>query len=59
MTATNNVNAAADDQQVIAIITEALRSIQFGALEITLHNGQVVQIERKEKVRFQPPARSS
>ncbi|ROZ84150.1 DUF2292 domain-containing protein [Pseudomonas neustonica] len=59
MTATNKLNAGADDPQVIALITDALRSIQFGALEITLHNGQVVQIERKEKVRFQPPARSS
>ncbi|GAA6132666.1 DUF2292 domain-containing protein [Halopseudomonas sabulinigri] len=59
MTATNKLNAAVDDQQVIAVIAEALRSIQFGALEITLHNGQVVQIERKEKLRFQPPARSS
>ena len=59
MTATNKLNARADDPQVIALITDALRSIQFGALEITLHNGQVVQIERKEKVRFQPPARSS
>lgn len=59
MTATNTLNAGADDPQVIALITDALRSIQFGALEITLHNGQVVQIERKEKVRFQPPARSS
>ncbi|AQZ94616.1 DUF2292 domain-containing protein [Halopseudomonas phragmitis] len=60
MTATNTVNAAADDQRVIAAIAEALKNIQFGAVEITLHNGQVVQIERKEKFRFQsPPTRTS
>ena len=25
----------------------------FGAVEITVHNGQIVQIERKEKIRLQ------
>lgn len=53
MTANSSINAAADDQQVIAAIAQALHNIQFGAVEITLHNGQVVQIERKEKFRFQ------
>ena len=59
MTATTQHHAAVDDQKVLAAITEALKSIQFGAVEITLHNGQVVQIERKEKIRFQPPTRTS
>jgi hypothetical protein len=30
-----------------------LRGLRFGAIEITVHNGQVVQIERKEKFRPQ------
>ncbi|MCO5786487.1 DUF2292 domain-containing protein [Pseudomonas sp. G11-1] len=59
MTATTSLHAAVDDQKVLAAIAEALQSIQFGAVEITLHNGQVVQIERKEKIRFQPPTRTS
>lgn len=59
MTATTQLNAAVDDERVISAIAEALRNIQFGAVEITLHNGQVVQIERKEKFRFQPPAKAS
>ncbi|EZQ18568.1 hypothetical protein CF98_16840 [Halopseudomonas bauzanensis] len=59
MTATTPLHAAVDDQKVLATIAEALQSIQFGAVEITLHNGQVVQIERKEKIRFQPPTRTS
>ena len=59
MTATTPLHAAVDDQKVLAAIAEALQSIQFGAVEITLHNGQVVQIERKEKIRFQPPTRTS
>lgn len=59
MTATTQLHAAVDDKTVLATIAEALKSIQFGAVEITLHNGQVVQIERKEKIRFQLPTRTS
>lgn len=33
-------------------VVHALRSIRFGALEIKVHDGKVVQIERKEKTRF-------
>jgi hypothetical protein len=36
------------EQQVL----EALRKIKFGSVEIIVHEGQVVQIESKEKVRF-------
>ena len=35
------------DQLVIA-----LQGIQFGSIEVFIHNGKVVQIERKEKLRF-------
>ena len=33
-------------------ILQALRGIRFGAVEIVVHDGKVVQIERKERVRF-------
>ena len=33
-----------------------LRDLRFGAVEITVHNAQVVQIERKEKFRLQNPS---
>lgn len=59
MTTTTQLHTAVDDQKVLTVIAEALKNIQFGAVEITLHNGQVVQIERKEKIRFQPPTRTS
>jgi hypothetical protein len=32
----------------------ALQGLKFGSVEVTLHNGQIVQIERKEKIRLQP-----
>jgi hypothetical protein len=33
-------------------VLEALRKIKFGSVEVIVHEGQVVQIESKEKVRF-------
>ena len=33
-------------------ILEALRAIKYGSIEITLHDGRIVQIERREKVRL-------
>jgi len=34
-------------------ILQALNGIRFGAVEIVIHDGKVVQIERKERVRFE------
>ncbi|TLX56704.1 DUF2292 domain-containing protein [Stutzerimonas nosocomialis] len=45
---------AQDDAGVLQEIRSALHDLKFGSVEITLHNGQVVQIERKEKFRLQP-----
>lgn len=35
-------------------LVEALRSIRYGAIELIIHDGRVVQLERREKVRFEP-----
>ena len=34
-------------------VLEAVRAIRFGAVELVIHDGRVVQIERREKVRFE------
>ena len=34
-------------------IFQALQGIRFGAVEIIIHDGKVVQIERKERLRFE------
>lgn len=34
----------------------AIKNVRYGSVEITLHDSKVVQIERKEKIRF-PHAR--
>jgi hypothetical protein len=33
-------------------LREALRAIRYGAIELVIHDGRVVQLERREKVRF-------
>lgn len=42
-----------DESSILREIHSALKNLRFGAVEITVHNGQVVQIERKEKFRLQ------
>lgn len=38
--------------EVALEILGALQDIRFGSIEVLVHNGKVVQIERKEKLRF-------
>jgi hypothetical protein len=33
-------------------LRQALRTIRYGAVELVIHGGRVVQLERREKVRF-------
>jgi len=34
-------------------LEQALRSIRYGTIELVIHEGRVVQLERREKVRFE------
>jgi hypothetical protein len=34
-------------------LEQALCSIRFGTVELVIHEGRVVQLERREKVRFE------
>jgi len=47
-------NEARDDYEARAIreIVRAVRSVAFGSVEIVIQNSRIVQIERKEKIRF-------
>ncbi len=49
MTQTNNEKA---DQKVLQEILRAIQTVRYGAVEIIIHDSKVVQIERREKVRF-------
>ena len=37
-------------------ILRALEGIRYGSLEIVIHDSRIVQIERKEKIRYGCPA---
>jgi len=54
MTATIRNLEGQDEASILREIHSALSGLKFGSVEITVHNGQVVQIERKEKFRLQP-----
>ncbi|GER08752.1 hypothetical protein GCM10007972_27590 [Iodidimonas muriae] len=45
-------NPANDSTHTLRRIIDALDDLEFGAVEITVHHGRIVQIERREKVRF-------
>lgn len=34
-------------------ILRAVHNVRFGSVEITIHDAKVVQVERREKIRFQ------
>lgn len=39
-------------EPVMVEIMRSIKNVRFGSIEITIHDSHVVQIERKEKMRF-------
>jgi hypothetical protein len=53
MTSGNRTSISNSDVEAITKkLLGALRGLRFGAVEITVHEGRIVQIERKEKLRL-------
>jgi hypothetical protein len=50
----HTTNLASDETspRITQRILHALKGIRYGAVEIVIHDGRIVQIERKEKVRL-------
>jgi hypothetical protein len=46
-------NVSEIDRQFLEAIIRARAGLRFGSIEITVHDGKITQIERKEKFRFQ------
>ncbi len=42
----------ARDSDVDRRILQAVRSLDYGSVEVIVHDSRIVQIERREKVRF-------
>ena len=47
-----------EHRAIVATILRALNEITFGSVEIVIHASKVVQIERRERVRFGEQSRS-
>ncbi|MDX9976033.1 MAG: YezD family protein [FCB group bacterium] len=43
---------ASVDQEALRLILEAIGSLRFGAVEITVHDGRVVQLDKRERFRL-------
>ncbi|HHY84723.1 MAG TPA: YezD family protein [Verrucomicrobia bacterium] len=43
----------------VALVRDQVKSLNFGIVQIVVHGGRVVQIERTEKVRFAHPIAES
>ena len=41
----------------LAVVAEKVRGMQFGTIQITVHDANVVQVERTERTRFEVPKR--
>lgn len=41
------------DEETAARILAAIRSLRYGAVEVTVHDARVVQIDRKERIRVE------
>ena len=50
----NTTNLVSEDtsQSALERIVRAIMGIRYGSVEIVIHDGHIVQIERKEKMRF-------
>jgi hypothetical protein len=48
----NPSNSIDETGEAIAILREVLQTMRFGSVEFVIHDGRVVQIDRKEKLRI-------
>jgi hypothetical protein len=48
------MSATNDTGYIEKEILEAIRGIKYGAVEVLIHDSRVVQVEKTEKIRFEP-----
>jgi hypothetical protein len=54
----DNQNESNPQDEVIRRIVSAISGVRFGSVEVVIQDSRVVQIERKEKFRFDKPGRA-
>ena len=48
-------DAAPLDEALAKRILDAVTSLRYGTVEITIHDGRIVQIDRRERTRIEYP----
>lgn len=43
------------DDRIVKVIEESISGLKYGAVQISVQNGQLVQVERTERRRFETP----
>jgi hypothetical protein len=52
--ATSTPSQGGLDEEVAQRILRSVGSLKYGSVEVTVHDGRVVQIDRRERVRIDP-----
>jgi hypothetical protein len=58
---TNEIQPESNDHgenEILRRIANAISGVRFGSVEVVIQDSRVVQIERKEKFRFDKPGRA-
>ena len=53
-----NREITVDLNETEASVLKTLRSLNYGTLEVTIHDSRIVQIQKTEKMRFTADAKS-
>lgn len=51
----NQKQALTATEQWLEVVRRHVNSLQYGVVQITVHNSRVTQIDRTERVRINPP----
>lgn len=52
MSKTRTAAGTGVDESTLQRLLDAIKGLRYGSVEIVIHDGKVVQIERSEKIRF-------
>lgn len=52
----SGVALSADERELVREVVRAVRSIRFGSIVLTIHEGTLVEIQKTEKIRRKRPA---
>lgn len=48
-------NDAGVDSRTAAVVLAAIASLRYGSVEVVVHNGRVVQVDKRERIRIGVP----